>query len=166
MSESLRAATVQTRGLRTRCKALARRKNFSRLCTVTSMPSEYAGVATTKIFGADHLSVAITAACMGDVYEKLGEYSTAIEYFEECMRVKTLCQGRHSLDVARILHKLSKLNFLRNDYHTANSYISRTILVYRLNKVKEDHAWMVDANRDCADIDAAIAVGTGRQFEC
>ena len=119
-----------------------------------------------RLFGAKDVSVAITAACMGDVYEKLGEYSTAILYFEESLRIKMVSQGKHSLDVARILHKLSKLNFRRNDYHTANSHISRTVFIYQLNKVDEDHEWMVDANRDTADIVAALALGTGRQFEC
>lgn len=119
-----------------------------------------------RLFGVRDVSVAITAACMGDVYEKLGEFSTAIQYFDESLRIKMASQGKHSLDVARILHKLSKLNFLRNDYHTANSHISRTIFIYRLNKVDEDHEWMVEANRDTADIVAALALGTGRQFEC
>lgn len=123
-----------------------------------------------KLFGAEHISVAITAACMGDVYEKLGENDSAIQYFEESLRIKSASQGRHSLDVARLLHKLGKLAFLGNDYHTAGSHISRTVLIYRLNKVDDDHEWMVDANRDAADIDAAIALITtataGRRAEC
>jgi tetratricopeptide (TPR) repeat protein len=118
-----------------------------------------------KIFGPKHLSVAITAACMGDVYEKIGEYTTAMEYFEESLRIKTAANGRHSLDVARLLHKLGKMAFLSGDYHTAESFISRTVLIYRLNKVEKDHEWIVDANRDSADIDAAIALGKARA-EC
>ena len=118
-----------------------------------------------KLFGPEHHSVAITAACMGDVYEKIGEYTTAIECFEESLRIKSVAQGRHSLDVARLLHKLGKLTFLSGDYHTAESFISRTVLIYRLNKVKDDHEWMLDANRDTADIDAAIALGKARA-EC
>ena len=59
-----------------------------------------------KLFGAEHTSVAITSACMGDVYEKLGENSTAIQYFEDALKIKSATQGRHSLDVARILHKV------------------------------------------------------------
>eukprot|EP00980_Cylindrotheca_fusiformis_P027348 scaffold20053_cov117-Cylindrotheca_fusiformis.AAC.5 len=111
-----------------------------------------------KLFGAEHASVGITAACMGDVYEKIGEHDTAIQYFEQSLRIKTASQGRHSLDVARLLHKLGKLSFKKKDFHTAESHISRTVLIYRLNKVDDDHEWMVDANRDAADIDAAIVM--------
>jgi tetratricopeptide (TPR) repeat protein len=118
-----------------------------------------------KLFGEDHLSVAVTAACMGDVYEKLGEFSNSMESYEEAVRIKSAALGRHSLDVARLLHKLGKLALLREDCHMADSYISRTVLIYRLNKISDDHEWMVDANRDSADIDAAIVMGHGRHFE-
>lgn len=111
-----------------------------------------------KLFGAEHASVGVTAACMGDVYEKLGNNDAAVDYFERSLRIKSASQGRHSLDVARLLHKLGKLSFLANDYHTAGSHISRTVLIYRLNKVDDDHEWMVEANRDAADIDAAMAL--------
>jgi tetratricopeptide (TPR) repeat protein len=119
-----------------------------------------------KLFGEDHLSVAVTAACMGDVYERLGEFRNSMDSFEEALRIKAAALGRHSLDVARILHKLGKLSFLQADYHMADSFISRAVLIYRLNKVSEEHEWFVDANRDAADIDGAIAMGRGRQFEC
>ena len=119
-----------------------------------------------KLFGQDHLSVAVTAACMGDVYERTGEYRNSMDSFEEALRIKSATLGRHSLDVARILHKLGKLSFLRADHHMADSFMSRAVLIYRLNKVSEEHAWFVDANRDTADIDAAIAMGHSRQFEC
>ena len=115
-----------------------------------------------KLFGDEHISVAVAAACMGDVYEKLGQYKMAVESYEEAMRIKSLCLGRHSVDVARLLHKLGKLAFLAKDYHMAESYVSRALLIYRLNKIDEEHSWMVDANRDSAD----IAVGQSRQFEC
>lgn len=107
------------------------------------------------------MSVAITSACMGDVYEKLGESSTAVQHFEDALKIKSATQGRHSLDVARILHKLGKLAIQSQDYHTAGGHMSRAVLIYRLNKVHDDHEWMVDANRDAADIDAAIALKPG-----
>jgi tetratricopeptide (TPR) repeat protein len=113
-----------------------------------------------KLFGEDNLSVAVTAACMGDVYEKIGELENSMDSFDEAIRIKSAVLGRHSLDVGRLLHKLSKLSFLRKDYLDAESYIARAILIYRLNKLSEDHQWFVDAKRDTADIDAAIATGT------
>ncbi|KAG7374381.1 tetratricopeptide repeat protein [Nitzschia inconspicua] len=113
-----------------------------------------------KLFGVDNMSVAVTAACMGDVYEKIGELDNSIDSFEEAVRVKSFVLGRHSLDVGRLLHKLGKLSFLTKDYLDAESFVSRAILIYRLNKLGEDHQWFVDAKRDCADIDAAIATGT------
>lgn len=119
-----------------------------------------------KLFGDDDDSIAVTAACMGDVYERIGEIVEATECFEEALRIKTASMGRHSLDVARLLHKLSKLSVLRGDYHLADSFISRTVLVYRLNKLPDDDEWLVDANRDAADIDAAITMGRGVTFEC
>ena len=120
-----------------------------------------------KLFGQDHLSVAVTAACMGDVYERVGEFRNSIDSYEEALRIKSAALGSHSLDVARILHKLGKLSFRRADHHMADSFISRAVLIYRLNKVSDDHEWVVDANRDTANIDAAIAMdpGQSRHFE-
>lgn len=110
--------------------------------------------------------MAVAAACMGDVYEKIGEYSNAMESYEEAVRIKSACLGRHSVDVARLLHKLGKLAFFSKDFHMADSFLSRATLMYRLNKIDDEHPWMVDANRDEADIEAALAMGKGRQFEC
>ena len=104
---------------------------------------------------------------MGDVYERIGNIEKAVGCFEEALRIKTAAMGRHSLEVARILHKLGKLSVSNGDYHLADSYLSRTVLVYRLNKLPDDDEWLVDANRDVADIDAVIAMGrTGNIFEC
>lgn len=119
-----------------------------------------------KLFGENNASVAVTSACMGDVYERLGDISKATECFEEAVRIKTAALGRHSLEVARLLHKLGKLSALNGDFHLADSFISRCILVYRLNKLSEEDEWVVDAYRDSADIDAAIAMGKGNTFEC
>eukprot|EP00538_Stauroneis_constricta_P000483 CAMPEP_0119560600 /NCGR_PEP_ID=MMETSP1352-20130426/15377_1 /TAXON_ID=265584 /ORGANISM="Stauroneis constricta, Strain CCMP1120" /LENGTH=913 /DNA_ID=CAMNT_0007608623 /DNA_START=383 /DNA_END=3121 /DNA_ORIENTATION=+ len=118
-----------------------------------------------KLFGEDHISVAVTAACMGDVYERLGEIKNAIEIYEEAVRIKAATVGRHSTEVARILHKLGKLSILKKEYHMAESFISRSVLIYRLNKLNDDHEWIIDAYRDTADIDAALAMGGGRHFE-
>mmetsp|Transcript_17694 Transcript_17694/g.48963 ORF Transcript_17694/g.48963 Transcript_17694/m.48963 type:complete len:863 (-) Transcript_17694:1918-4506(-) len=112
-----------------------------------------------KLFGEENLSVAVTAACMGDVYEKIGDMKSSMNSFDEAVRIKSVVLGRHCLEVGRLLHKLGKLSFLSNDYHEAESFISRTILIYRLNKLDENHEWFVDANRDAADIDGAIATG-------
>ena len=119
-----------------------------------------------KLFGVDHLSVAVTAACMGDVYERIGELKNAMESFEDAVKIKSAALGRHSLEVARLLHKLGKLAFARVDYLMAESFISRAVLIYRLHKLDDEHEWIVDAYRDTADIDGAIAMGGGRQFEC
>jgi tetratricopeptide (TPR) repeat protein len=119
-----------------------------------------------KLFGNEHISVAVAAACMGDVYEKLGQYDKAVESYEEAVRIKSLCLGRHSVDVARLLHKLGKLAFLDEDFHMAESYVSRALLMYRLNKIDEEHSWMVDANRDAADIDAALVMDQDRPCKC
>ena len=89
-----------------------------------------------------------------------------MESYEDAVRIKSLCLGRHSTDVARLLHKLGKLAFLSKDYHMAESFLSRAILMYRLNKIDDQHQWMVDANRDAADIDAALAVRASRNMEC
>ncbi|KAL3909445.1 MAG: hypothetical protein SGILL_008085 [Bacillariaceae sp.] len=112
-----------------------------------------------KLFGEDNLSVAVTAACMGDVYEKLGEVENSMDMFDQAVRIKSAVLGRHSLDVGRLLHKLGKLSFFRKDYLDAESYLARAVLIYRLNKLDEDHQWFVDAMRDAADIDAVIATG-------
>lgn len=112
-----------------------------------------------NLFGEENVSVAVTAACMGDVYEKIGDLKHSLDSYDEAVRIKSAVLGRHSLEVGRLLHKLGKLSFLTSDYPEAESYIARTILIYRLNKLTEDHEWFVDANRDSADIDGAIAVG-------
>jgi len=118
-----------------------------------------------KLFGEENLSVAVTAACMGDVFEKIGDLKSSMSSFDEAVRIKSAILGRHSLEVGRLLHKLGKLSFLTNDYLEAESFIARTLLIYRLNKLDENHEWFVDANRDAADIDGAIAVGIADQCE-
>jgi tetratricopeptide (TPR) repeat protein len=118
-----------------------------------------------KLFGEDNLSVAVTAACMGDVYEKIGELENSMDSFDDAVRIKSAVLGRHSIDVGRLLHKLGKLAFLKKEYIDAESYIARAILIYRLNKIGEDHEWFVDATRDTADIDAVIAMGTADTCE-
>jgi tetratricopeptide (TPR) repeat protein len=119
-----------------------------------------------KLFGEDNVTVSVTLACMGDVYERLNDLKNATECFEESVRIKTSAYGRHSLEVARLLHKLGKISLTRGDYHLADSYISRCILIYRLNKLSDQDEWVVEAYRDAADIDAAIAMGRGNTFEC
>jgi len=118
------------------------------------------------LFGEDNHAVSVTSACMGDVYERVGDIKQAIECFEEAIRIKTTALGRHSLEVARLLHKLGKLSAKKEEFHHASSFISRSILVYRLNKLSEEDEWVVDAYRDAADIDGAIALGKGNSFEC
>lgn len=118
-----------------------------------------------KLFGEENLSVAVTAACMGDVFEKIGDLKSSMSSFDEAVRIKSAILGRHSLEVGRLLHKLGKLSILTNDHLEAESFIARTLLIYRLNKLDENHEWFVDANRDAADIDGAIAVGIADQCE-
>ncbi len=118
-----------------------------------------------KLFGEENLSVAVTAACMGDVYEKIGDIKKSMSSFDEAVRIKSAILGRHSLEVGRLLHKLGKLSFLKQDYLEAESYMARTLLIYRLHKLDENHEWFVDANRDAADIDGAIALTNTDQLE-
>ena len=103
---------------------------------------------------------------MGDVYEALGQMKDAFEAYEDSLRIKSAFQGHHSLEVARILHKLAKVALVRGDHRLASSYISRAIFVYRLNKIADDHEWVVDAHRDSADIDASLALTRKMTFEC
>jgi tetratricopeptide (TPR) repeat protein len=119
-----------------------------------------------KLYGEDHLSVSVTAACMGDVYERIGELKNAMESFEEAVRIKSATLGRHSLDVSRLFHKLGKLSFLRGDYHMAESFTARALFIYRLNKLEDDHEWVIEAFKDTADIDGAILQSNDMQFEC
>ena len=119
-----------------------------------------------KLFGREHISIAVTSACMGDVYEALGQMKDAFEAYEDSLRIKSAFQGHHSLEVARILHKLAKVALVRGDHRLASSNISRAIFVYRLNKIPDDHEWVVDALRDSGDIDASLALSQKMTFEC
>ena len=112
-----------------------------------------------KLHGVDHSSVAITSACMGDVHEKIGNLKDATECFEEAVRIKTNTSGRHSLEVARLLHKLGKLASSKSDYHLADSYITRALLIYRLNKLKDEDEWVIAAERDSKDAEYYITMG-------
>lgn len=119
-----------------------------------------------KLFGGDHISIAVTSACMGDVYEALGQMKDAFETYEDALRIKSELQGNHSLEAARLLHKLAKVALKRGDHRLACNYISRAIFVYRLNKIPDDHEWVVDGHRDSADIDASIALAKNMTYEC
>jgi tetratricopeptide (TPR) repeat protein len=118
-----------------------------------------------RLFGDEHLSVATTSACMGEVYERMGDIGLAIDCYEETLRSKIAVLGRHDLQVARVLHKLGKMSLLRKEYSVADSYTARAVLIYRLHKVRDDHEWLVDAERDRADIDAALALGDRNYYE-
>ena len=96
---------------------------------------------------------------MGDVYEKVGDLKSSMSSFDEAVRIKSAILGRHSLEVGRLLHKLGKLSFLTDEHLEAESFIARTLLIYRLNKLDENHEWFVDASRDAADIDGVVAIG-------
>lgn len=120
----------------------------------------------TKLFGRDDQSLAVTSACMGEVQERLGNLEKATDCFEESLRIKMMATGRHSLEVARLFHKLGKLAIQRTDFQLAEICVSKAVMVYRLNHLEEDSEWIVDAKRDRADIDAAIAMGRGIKFEC
>lgn len=118
------------------------------------------------LFGPEHVCISVTSACMGEVYERLGDIEQAVDCFDRALRIKSALSGRHSLEVARLLHKLGKLSVLHGDYHLADSYLSRAMLIYRLNKLPDDDEWVVDANRDVADLDAVIAMGRTSAYEC
>ena len=118
-----------------------------------------------KLFGDDNLAVAITSACMGEVYERVGETALAIDCYEETLRAKIAVLGRHDLQVARMLHKLGKMAFMKKKFTIAESYTTRAVMIYQLNKVGEEHEWRIDAERDKADIDGALALsGQGSRF--
>jgi tetratricopeptide (TPR) repeat protein len=103
---------------------------------------------------------------LGDVHAKLGDTFKAMDYYEQAFKIKTAVYGRHHLEVARMLHKMGKTAFQQQDYNLADSYISRAFLLYRMNKLDEDHEWVVDAYKDGADVDAAIVMGGGVHYEC
>jgi tetratricopeptide (TPR) repeat protein len=117
-------------------------------------------------FGDDDLSLSVTSACMGDVHERLGDFGAATTCYEEALRIKSAHLGRHSLEVARLLHKLGKLSALEGDYYRADTFLTRAILIYRLNQLSEQDEWLVDAFRDSADVEGALALGHAERYEC
>mmetsp|Transcript_14074 Transcript_14074/g.21502 ORF Transcript_14074/g.21502 Transcript_14074/m.21502 type:complete len:745 (+) Transcript_14074:108-2342(+) len=119
-----------------------------------------------KLFGGDTIAVANTSASMGDVHERLGRLPKAVECYEESLRAKIAVLGRHNIEIARLFHKLGKIAFAQQDYHLADSYTSRAVLIYRLNEVSDDHEWIIACERDLGDIDGAIALGNGKYFQC
>eukprot|EP00547_Thalassionema_nitzschioides_P005575 CAMPEP_0194209704 /NCGR_PEP_ID=MMETSP0156-20130528/7732_1 /TAXON_ID=33649 /ORGANISM="Thalassionema nitzschioides, Strain L26-B" /LENGTH=747 /DNA_ID=CAMNT_0038936911 /DNA_START=1 /DNA_END=2244 /DNA_ORIENTATION=- len=119
-----------------------------------------------KLFGDDTIAVATTSASMGDVHERIGDLSKATKCYEESLRAKTAVLGRHNIEIARLFHKLGKIAFARRDYNLADSYTSRAVLIYRLNKIPDDHEWIIACERDLGDIDGAIALGAGKSFQC
>lgn len=118
-----------------------------------------------KLYGEEHQAVAVTASCMGDVYVKLHDFDAAMNFYELAYKIKVVVFGRHNLEVARIAHKMGKLAFQQRNYSLADTYISRAFLLYRMNKLGEDHEWVVDAYKDGADVDAAIVMGGGENVE-
>jgi len=103
---------------------------------------------------------------MGDVYERLGDLAMAVGCYEESLRAKIAVLGRHNLQIARLFHKLGKIAFAQEDFNLADSYTSRALLIYRLNKIPDDHEWLISCKRDLADIDGAIALGAGKSLHC
>jgi tetratricopeptide (TPR) repeat protein len=116
-----------------------------------------------KLYGEEHQAVAITALCMGDVHLQLGGIDAAMSFHEQAFKIKMVVFGRHNLEVACMLHKMGKVTFQQRNYNLADSYNSRAFLLYHMNKLGEDQEWVVDAYKDGADADAAIAMGDGER---
>jgi len=114
-----------------------------------------------QVFGEDSEALAVTSACMGDVYERMGDDDRATDCFEEALRIKMMIMGRNSLQVARLFHKLGKLSICREEFKMADICLTKALASYRLNSLSNNDAWVVEAKRDAADIDAAIALGRG-----
>jgi hypothetical protein len=63
--------------------------------------------------------------------------------------------------------KMGKVAFQERNYNLADSYISRSFILYHsMNKLGEDHKWVIDANKDGTDVDAAIVMGDRESFLC
>jgi len=108
-------------------------------------------------YGNEHLTVAITLSCLADAYEKSRNKSGAIKVYEEALKIRINVLGKSHLDVGRLMHKLGRLASSRKDYAIADIYMMRAMEIYIANKLKQDHVFMREMNRDKADIQAGLA---------
>lgn len=46
---------------------------------------------------------------MGSVYERLGKFSKALEYYERCLDIKSKVKGKDSMDVATTLNNMGSV---------------------------------------------------------
>jgi tetratricopeptide (TPR) repeat protein len=110
-------------------------------------------------YGNEHLTVAVTLSCLADAYEKLKNVNGAIKTYEEALKIRKSILGESHLDVGRLMHKIGRLLSSRKEYATAEIYMKRASEIYNANKLKPDHVFLREMDRDCADIQAQLALG-------
>jgi tetratricopeptide (TPR) repeat protein len=110
-------------------------------------------------YGNEHLTVAVTLSCLADAYEKLKNVNGAIKTYEEALKIRKSILGESHLDVGRLMHKIGRLLSSRMEYATAEIYMKRASEIYNANKLKPDHVFLREMDRDCADIQAQLALG-------
>jgi catechol-2,3-dioxygenase len=68
------------------------------------------GTLRELIFGRKHLSVAVTAHCLGGVHIRLGEVAKAFKYYHDALDIyKDLQLSDDNPTVARLLHDITSL---------------------------------------------------------
>ena len=108
-------------------------------------------------YGNEHLTVAVTLSCLADAYEKLRNVNGAIKTYEEALKIRKAILGESHLDVGRLMHKIGRLVSSQQDYATAEIYMKRASEIYNTNKLKPDHVFLREMDKDCVDIRAQLA---------
>ena len=93
--------------------------------------------------------LAVALSCVGDVYEKRGDFESSIGAFKEILAIQTINLAPFHPDLGKILHRLGLLCSDSGQLLRADSYFTKALRLYRKNDVNDER--MIGVKRDKAD---------------
>lgn len=78
----------------------------------------------------DKKLIVVALSCLGDVYEKTGDFDSAIRVFKEALIVQTQSEAKFTSENGKILHKLGLLCSENGQLHDADTYFFRALRLY------------------------------------
>lgn len=91
----------------------------------------------------------VSLSCLGDVYERKGDFESAIETFKDMLVIQATALSPFHPDLGKILHKLGLLCSESDQLLRADSYFTKALRIYQKSGVKDEE--MVAVKRDKAD---------------
>jgi tetratricopeptide (TPR) repeat protein len=93
--------------------------------------------------------LAVAHSHLGDVYEKIGEFTNAIDVYKDALVIRTQALEEFHPDLGLLLHKLGCLCSKDKKFRHADAYFTKALRLYMNNCVNDER--VVRVQRDKAD---------------